>query len=105
MDSINPDRKVFQDLYQQEQLGEEGFLAYYKGDQKTGEKKMKEAMLASHRDLLTIKDNTLRDETKKLFDLLNETIKRYISNPNEYNLRLLKHNLDAYKGHVDTHQR
>lgn len=105
MDFIDPDKKIFEDLYQQEQLGEEGFMTYLQGDQKEGEKKIKEAMLATSRDLTAIQDQTLKEETEKLFNMMKETLKYYMEDPNEYNIRLLKYNFDAYKQYIDIHQR
>jgi len=95
--AISPkDKVIIQDLVQQEQLGEDGFIKYYKGDP-SGVQQVKEALSASATGIRSLHNSTLRHQAKDLLTGLNKAIAAYMKNPSSDNLDVLKSGIDHYK--------
>ena len=64
-DSISPkDTAILQNLKKQEEVGEQGFTLFYKGDQETGAQLVKQAFEASSSDVLALKNSYLRENLR-----------------------------------------
>jgi len=95
--AISPkDKAIVQNLLQQEQIGEDGFIKYYKGDP-SGVQQVKEALNASAVNIRSLHNSTLRHQAKDLLTGLNKAIADYMRNPSNDNLNVLKSGIDHYK--------
>ena len=95
--SISPkDKSIIQDLVQQEQLGEDGFIKYYKGDP-AGAQEVKDALRASATNVRSLHNSSLRHQAQDLLAGLNKAIAAYMRNPSDDNLGVLKSGIDHYK--------
>ena len=100
MDDLGPisqkDKVIMQNLQQQEQIGEDGFIKYYKGDP-DGAQQVKEALSASASNIRSLHNSSLRSQAKDLLAELNKAIAAYMKLPSSDNLDALKSGIDHYK--------
>jgi hypothetical protein len=101
-DSISPkDVDVMQKLKQQEQIGEQGFAVYYRGDEETGMELMKQALEGSTADIRTLKNSYLREHAEQLMKEMGQAIQNYMKKPCDENLDALKVGAENYKSFLD----
>jgi len=97
-DSISPkDVDVLQKLKQQEEIGEQGFAVYYRGDQETGMELMKQALEDSKADIGTLHNSYLREHAEQLMKAMSQAIQTYMKHPSDENLDALKSGAESYK--------
>jgi hypothetical protein len=97
-DSISPkDSAILQDLKKQEEIGEQGFAVFYKGDQQTGAKLIKHAFDLSASDVRSLKNSYLRQNAEALLNEMNKAIRNYMKQPSDENLSALKSEVENYK--------
>ena len=97
-DSISPkDTVILENLKKQEQIGEEGFAMFYKGDQETGSQLIKQAFDVSANDVRALKNSYLRQHAQSLLNEMNKAIQAYMKQPTNENLAALKSEAENYK--------
>lgn len=99
---INPkDLNAINHLADLERAGEKGFEVYYSGDVETGSKVIQDVLKESKSTIRSIGDSVLKEETKKLFDVVNKSLQEYIKNPSKDNFNSLNDGIDNYKSFLD----
>jgi len=101
-DSIShKDLSVLQSLKKQEQIGEEGFAVYYRGDEETGTELMKRALESSTADIGSLKNSHLKEHAEALLKEMAQAIQNYMKNPCDENLDALKTGAENYKSFLN----